>query len=60
MMFISYNWASGFEMEPTSNKESLLVFIIRICVMVTLGYILRASNQRARAFPPHLSGQTCM
>jgi len=23
-------------MEPPSNKESLLVFIIRICVMVTL------------------------
>jgi hypothetical protein len=40
-------------MEPTSNKESLLVFIIRICVMVTLGYILRASDQCARAFPPH-------
>jgi hypothetical protein len=29
---------SGFEMERTSNKESLLVFIIRICVMVTLDF----------------------
>ena len=57
-MFISYNQVSGFKMEPTSNKESLLVFIIRICVMVTLDSCLNMLQTQQCGIPYQVKQRT--